>query len=205
MIIFISDNGGVEYTFPPATDNFPFLGGKATLYEGGIRVPTIFYWPQNFEGGQWSDAVFDATDFLSTLAEITGNKIPDGVDGQSALPSLRAPEMERPERTLYWHYPFNVIVKHPRHGTPLTPHSAVRQGDYKLIWDWQGKLELYDFVQDPYESTDLASERPIQVVALHEQLKAWLIMNVAPVYWPTINPEFDPTAPGTAFEFEDLR
>ena len=41
LVVFSSDNGGVEYTDPPATDNFPFKGGKACLYEGGVRVPLV--------------------------------------------------------------------------------------------------------------------------------------------------------------------
>lgn len=201
LIIFTSDNGGVEYTNPVATDNQPFLGGKATLYEGGIRVPTIFYWPGKFEGGQWSDAVFDATDFLPTLAELTGNPLPKDLDGQSALPLLLVPEQDGPERTLYWHYPFNVIVKHPRYGTPLTPHSAIRMGDYKLIWDWHGHMELYNIVRDPYEHENLASAQPERIQSMHKQLKEWLEINVAAVYWPTLNVDFDSTAPGPAFPF----
>ncbi|MDQ8196112.1 sulfatase [Coraliomargarita sp. SDUM461004] len=205
LIVFSSDNGGVEYTEPVATDNQPFLGGKACLYEGGIRVPTIFYWPAYFEGGQWCDAIFDATDFLPTLAEMTNNPFPEDLDGLSALPLLNDPKISGPDRTLYWHYPFNVIVKHPRYGTPLTPHSAIRHGDYKLIWDWQGRLELYNIAEDPYEKDDLAHKNPALAKTLHEQLKSWLRLNVASVYWPTLNPAFDANAPGTAFKFHDLR
>lgn len=205
LIVFTSDNGGVEYTRPPATDNQPFTGGKACLYEGGVRVPTIFYWPGHFEGGQWCHQVIDATDFLPTLAELTGNPSPDGINGRSAVPLLKNPAAKQAPRTLYWHYPFNVIVKHPHHGTPLTPHSAIREGDLKLIWDWHGKLELYDIPADPYEQHDLATEKPETVKRLHQQLKDWLKQNVADCYLPKPNPDFDPKTPGHPFPFTDLR
>lgn len=205
LIVFTSDNGGVEYTSPAATDNQPFTGGKACLYEGGVRVPTIVYWPGNFEGGQWCDQVLDATDFLPTLAEITGNPIPTGIDGRSALPLLQAPGRTVAPRTLYWHYPFNVIVKHPRHGTPLTPHSAIRVGDHKLLWDWHGHLELYDIKADPYEEDNLADSKPELAKQLHGQLKQWLGQNVALPYHPMPAPDFDPAAPDQAFPFNDLR
>ena len=205
ILIFTSDNGGVEYTDPPATDNQPFKGGKACLYEGGVRVPTIILWPGHFEGGTWCHQVIDATDFLPTLAEITGNQPPGDLDGQSIVKILQAPEKEQPARTLIWHYPFNVIVKHPDHGTPLTPHSAIRVGDHKLIWDWHGSLELYDIANDPYEKSNLASQKPELTTALHTQLKKWLKENVAQAYLPKLNPDFDPQAPGQAFPFKDLR
>lgn len=205
LLVFTSDNGGVEYTSPAATDNQPFLGGKACLYEGGIRVPTIFHWPGRFEGGRWCDEVFDATDFLPTLAEATGNKPPGEIDGRSAVPLLEDPSKDAAPRVLYWHYPFNVIVKHPRRGTPLTPHSAIREGALKLIWDWQGKLELYDIESDPYEARDLADERPDEARRLHEKLKAWLRENVGDCYFPTRDPDFDAEAFEGPVPFRDLR
>lgn len=44
----------------------------------------------------------------------------------------------------YWHYPFNVIYNSPYEPYALTPHSAIRDGDYKLIFDWYGRLHLYN-------------------------------------------------------------
>lgn len=205
LIVFTSDNGGVEYTDPPATDNQPFTGGKACLYEGGIRVPSIWYLPGRFEGGKWCKEIADCTDFLPTLAAITGNPTPQGIAGKSILPLLENPSSQAPARTLYWHYPFNVIVKDPHHGTPLAPHSAIRMGDMKLIWNWHGKLELYDIAKDPYEEKDLAKDKPELAATLHAGLKTWLRENVADCYHPHPNPDFDPKAAGQPFSFLDLR
>jgi arylsulfatase A-like enzyme len=205
IIIFTSDNGGVTYTEPAATTNPPFKGGKAMLYEGGIRVPTIVYQPGRFTGGKWSNAVIDCTDFLPTVAELTGNTAPEKIDGQSFVPLLKDPSSPGPERTLIWHYPFNVKVNHPNNGQPLSPHSGIRVGDHKLIWDWHGKLELYNIPADPTESNDLAAKNPELTAQLHQQLKDWLSKNVAPRYFPkrdqTVSPE-DATCP---FPFKDLR
>ena len=205
VLIFTSDNGGVEYTDPPATDNLPFKGGKACLYEGGVRVPTIVWQPGRFEGGQWSRAVIDCTDFLPTVAGLTGNPVPEGVDGRSMLPLLADPDSPGPERTLIWHYPFNVKVSHPDHGQPLSPHSAIRVGDHKLIWNWHGRLELYDIPTDPGEERDLAGEKPQLAQQLHARLKAWLRENVAPRYWPQRNESVGADEAGGPFPFRDLR
>lgn len=205
VVIFSSDNGGVEYTKPPATDNQPFKGGKACLYEGGIRVPVIVRQPGRFEGGAWCNAVIDCTDFLPTVADLTGNTPPAEIDGQSFVPLLENPAAHGPERTLIWHYPFNVQVLHPDHGEPLSPHSAIRVGDHKLIWDWHGKLELYDIPNDPFEKHDLAEKIPERAHTLHRQLVAWLEANVAERYWPQRDPRVAPEDAGGPFPFRNLR
>jgi arylsulfatase A-like enzyme len=205
VIIFTSDNGGVKYTDPAATDNQPFKGGKACLFEGGVRVPTIICQPGRFEGGTWSNAVVDCTDFLPTVAELTGNPAPQGIDGRSMLPLLMNPASPGPERTLIWHYPFNVSVKHPDDGTPLSPHSAIRVGDHKLIWNWHGKLSLYNIPRDPFEKQDLAESMPELTTTLHTQLKTWLKENVALRYWPKRNESVAPEAATRPFPFRDLR
>ena len=205
VLIFTSDNGGVEYTTPTATDNQPFKGGKACLYEGGVRVPTIVCQPGRFEGGQWCNAVIDCTDFLPTVAELTGNQAPKKIDGRSMMPLLTNPKSSGPERTLIWHYPFNVIVKHPDHGQPLSPHSAIRVGDHKLIWNWHGRLELYDIPKDPTESHDLSKKMPELTTKLHDQLKSWLKKNVAPHYFPKRIESVSSDKAGGPFPFRDLR
>lgn len=205
VLIFTSDNGGVTYTSPPATTNPPFKGGKACLYEGGVRVPTIVWQPGRFEGGKWCDAVTDCTDFLPTAAELTGNAAPAGIDGRSMVPHLTNPASPGPERTLIWHYPFNVSVKHPDNGQPLSPHSAIRIGNHKLIWNWHGRLELYDIPKDPGESHDLSKENPEITSKLHQQLKQWLKENVAPRYWPKRDESVPAENAGGPFPFRDLR
>lgn len=192
IVVFFSDNGGVEYTDPAATDNAPFKGGKACLHEGGVRVPLIVWGKNIASPGRWSDQVVDCTDILPTLAELTGNKIPSNADGKSIVPLLTNPNAEWPERTLIWHYPFNVIVEDPSTGHPLTPHSAIRVGPHKLIWDWQGRLELYDIPADQFEKNNLAATEPELAGKLHSQLKDWLRENVADVYFPTPNPDYKP-------------
>lgn len=205
LLIFTSDNGGVEYTDPQATDNQPFKGGKACLYEGGVRVPTIVWQPGRFEGGQWSDAVIDCTDFLPTVAEVTGNVIPDNIDGRSMLPLLEDPSSKGVERTLIWHYPFNVKVLHPDYQLPLPPQSAIRVGDHKMIWNWHGRLELYDIPADPTESKDLSKEMPELTQRLHEQLKKWLRDHVEERYMPQLNTNYKESERRAPFPFKDLR
>jgi hypothetical protein len=90
-------------------------------------------------------------------------------------------------------------------GTPLPPHSAIRVGDHKLIWNWLGRLELYDIPKDPGESHDLSQEMPEVIAQLHKQLKQWLKENVAPRYMPQRDESVSPESAGGSFPFRDLR
>jgi len=204
LVVLTSDNGGVEYSKPAATDNYPFKGGKACLHEGGVRVPLIYWQPGRFEGGVWCDTPANCIDQLPTLAALTGNEIPKDVDGISLVPLLEAPAEKTPPRTFYWHYPFNVGVKHPDDGLPLTPHSGIRVGDYKLLWDWHGKLSLYDIEKDPYEANDLSESMPEKRDQLMVQLRSWLKANVAPRYLPVRNPNYKEQKDYRPYPFVDL-
>jgi arylsulfatase A-like enzyme len=202
LIVFASDNGGAEYT--RSTDNAPFKGGKATMYEGGVRVPLVYYLPGKYEGGQWCDSVVSMYDHLPTLAAITGNNIPADLDGMNLTGTLANPKAAGEDRTIIWHYPYNVKVMHPDHNLPLTPRTAMRKGDYKLIWDWHGKLELYNIVEDPYEATDLAQQLPELTQAMFKETKGWLKQNVKPHYMPVLNPDYDATQDKRPYPFQDL-
>lgn len=58
---------------------------------------------------------------------------------------------------------------HLDHKLLLTPHTAMRKGDFKLIWDWHGKLELYKIVKDPYEGADLLEQLPERTHAMFKE------------------------------------
>jgi hypothetical protein len=107
--------------------------------------------------------------------------------------------------TSYWHYPFNVIVKHPDDGVPLAPHSAIRQGDYKLIYDWSGRLLLHNIAQDPFEKRDLSETMPDKTRALFLRLHDWLDTQVDVKYHPALNLNYDPQKEVRSRPFIDLR
>lgn len=130
LIIFTSDNGGLDYALTgqplarhtPPTDNGILRAGKGTLYEGGIRVPLIVHFPA------W------ATTHQATLEQVTGTDVFPSVgealylkdyakspDGRSFLPVLRG---ETPRlRTLFWEAPYPG---------PEGPAGAARRGDFKM-------------------------------------------------------------------------
>lgn len=203
LVVFMSDNGGIDSKITPrgdGTDNSPFLGGKACLTEGGIRVPLVFRWKGKIASKKWVDIPVDCTDIYPTILEAAGfdtkeiiseNKL----DGESLMALIEDTKNEKnsyKKTTHYWHYPFNVIYKNPLEPLPLTPHSAIREGDYKLIFDWYGRYYLYNIQLDPFEKTNLAESNPDLTHKLFNKLMNWLNHNVEKRYWPTLNPDYNP-------------
>ncbi|MFY0626841.1 MAG: sulfatase [Reichenbachiella sp.] len=202
LVVFMSDNGGIATKVANKgtyTDNSPLLGGKACVTEGGIRVPLIFRWKNHLKGGKWSDVPVDCSDILPTFAEIAGYNTKElieknDLDGRS-IASLLSDVKNKKEGytkdTRFWHYPFNVIYKSPFDGLPLQPHSAIRVGDYKLIFDWYGRLYLFDIQNDPYEKNNLAKQLPEKTNDLFDQLMKWTKDNVRETYVPYLNKDYD--------------
>jgi arylsulfatase A-like enzyme len=213
LLVFMSDNGGVNWRPDGPTTNAPFKGGKAMLFEGGIRVPLIFCWPGRLPAGRWCQVPVHASDLFPTLLDLTGYDVTpflgdSGIDGRSLKPLLDDPGNAKrgyPRDTFVWHYPFNVVPPHPDDGLALTPHSAIRQGDYKLIHDWSGRLWLHDVKNDPHERDNLAEKQPRRTRALFRELHDWLDANVAVKYHPALNPGYDPAREAHAHPFVDLR
>ena len=102
VLIFYSDNGGVEAEF----SNAPLRAGKGSAYEGGIRVPFIVRWPGQIEAGATSSLPVHVTDVYPTLLEMAGveNKKGKVLDGISVFPEMKGIEMNR-NRDLYFYMP----------------------------------------------------------------------------------------------------
>lgn len=204
MVVFMSDNGGIDYRVTPnqkVTSNYPLNGGKACVTEGGIRVPLVFRWKGQIEAGKWSNVPVDCSDIFPTLVEAAGYNVKpyykgeNKIDGESLMALIDDVDNKKHsyhKNTMYWHYPFNVIYNNPYDGLNLTPHSAIRQGDYKLIFDWHGRLQLFNIKEDISEQHNLAKANPALCNDLFDQLITWLDANVKLTYWPTINTNYNP-------------
>ncbi len=155
IVIFTSDNGptyagGVDHAF------FNSAGGlrglKGSVYEGGLRVPTIVRWPGRVHPGSTTHQVAGFQDLVPTLMDLAGGEIPDDIDGVTILPALLGRVGEQPARTpMYWE---------------LGAQQAIRIGDWKLVRRWDRKTktvrntQLFNLADDRNETDNLADERP---------------------------------------------
>jgi arylsulfatase A-like enzyme len=191
LFIFISDNGGFLGTDTEmVTSNAPLREGKASLYEGGIRVPLIVRWPGTVaQGTICSDPVINL-DLFPTLAEIVGGPAakPRGSDGISLVATLRGEPLA--PRTLHWHFPH---YRRSMAGIAASPSSAIRDGDWKLIHFYaDDHIEVFNLARDPGESRDLAATQPAQARRLREKLDEWRRrVDAQP---PRPNPAYAPAA-----------
>lgn len=168
LVIFSSDNGPhLEGGADPDyfNSNGPFRGYKRDLCEGGIRVPTIAWWPGKIPPGSESDHLSAFWDVFPTLAELTGQDVPDSLDGISFLPILLGKEGQKEHEYLYWEF-------HEKGG-----RQALRKGEWKLVrynvFDpARTTTELYNIVRDPGEENNLAGRYPEITGSLLELMKS---------------------------------
>ena len=154
LVIFTSDNGPhLEGGADPDyfNSNGIYTGYKRDLYEGGIRVPTIAWWPGKIAANSRTDHLSAFWDVFPTLAELTGQEIHDSVDGISFLPTMLGKEGQQEHEYLYWEF-------HERNG-----RQAIRKGDWKLVrYDVfspeKTTTELYNIEKDPSESMNVATD-----------------------------------------------
>jgi arylsulfatase A-like enzyme len=162
LIVFTSDNGGVESLknayvggvphSPFNSENDPLRGEKNTLYEGGIRVCSFANWPGTLAARECT-AVIHAADWFPTIAGLVGWRPPadlqwDGLDRWPAISNAAFAPRSTP-----------VCIVHQS-------GRAVLDGDWKLIARRKGPPELFDLAVDPYERNDLAGERADVVARL---------------------------------------
>ena len=181
LVIFTSDNGG----FSGATSNAPLRGHKASLHEGGIRVPLVIRLPGGRGAGRSVAAPVTTMDLAPTCLAVAGlaarpHQHRDGID---LVPLCDG--APTPRAAVYWHYPH--YSDHPA----TAPGGAIRRGDWKLIesFDPEG-AELYDLATDPGEARNLVVERPDLAAALAADLAAWRREVGAEMMQP--NPDYDP-------------
>jgi arylsulfatase A-like enzyme len=133
------------------TSSGPFRGKKIMVYEGGVRVPLIFTWPDQIEAGKEIHTPVAHIDMLPTLASFMGTSpagLVDGVDLHEYI--LEGTPIA--DRELYWHYP---------HYMYSNGAEAIRDGKYKYMEFYvDGRKELYDLEFDPGERNNLLEENP---------------------------------------------
>ncbi len=206
-VIYSSDNGSpIAYS-----SNSPLNNGKATVREGGIRVPFIVKGP-NIAPGTFSNIPVTLTDIFATVSDLIGNPnpLPANVESGSFAPILHNAGqlpvgMDHIQRNLheagevYFHWPMNFggFVN-------TLPSSAIRDGDYKLFVEWGAygqadKLYLYNLVTNVSETNNLATSMPTKAAELKAKLVNHLDLIDAPFAYDVKQPvsiNWDASVPG---------
>lgn len=163
VIIFTSDNGG---HLPSLANNGLLRDGKQSMYEGGLRVPTVMVWPNKIEKGSTTNQVNATVDIYPTLLSIAGLENKDSFDGRSFHSTLLGREQPSEERELYFVRREGGL----RYGGKA--YHALRAGDWKLLQNSPYQpLELYNLKNDPYEKNNLIAVYPEKAEELNKKLR----------------------------------
>jgi len=192
VVVFLSDNGGEVNPETkggiPITSNAPLRGGKATVYEGGIRVPLIVRWPGVTKPGSVTAALTAVEDVYPTLLGIARVPIPEKqkIDGVSLVPVLRG-EKESVRETMFTQWQGAVVrrgswklIEYP----PYVPtaaeiesaraKAAKKKKEFSPPESKRLAIELYNLADDLGETRNLAGEKPELVRELRRELHAWM-------------------------------
>jgi arylsulfatase A-like enzyme len=168
LVVFTSDNGGERFS-----DNWPLVGGKMDLTEGGIRVPCIVHWPHLLQG---LPAAARSTrqhcltmDWTATLLHAAG-AVPHPaypLDGVSLLPMLQALPQQATQHTMPHTMPRSMHWRMNHRG-----QRALRDGDYKYL-RVDGHDYLFNITQDARERANLGPQEPARLLAMRTAWEAW--------------------------------
>ena len=152
IILFTSDNGG---HLPDLANNGPLRDGKQSMYEGGLRVPTLVSWPGQIAAGSSTNQLNLSMDIYPTVIQLAGVEINHTVEGRSFLNTLLGNTEAEEERVVYF----------TRREGGLTyggkAYHALRKGDWKLLQNSPYQpMELYNLKTDPKEENDLIKSEP---------------------------------------------
>jgi len=158
LVFFYSDNGGP--TPQTSSRNDPLRGYKGQFYEGGIRVPFLVQWKGKLPAGMVYREMVMGFDCHATALAAAGVQMPTDkpLDGVNLLPFLTGKQAGQPHDRLFW----RAGEKH-----------AARLGDWKLVQERSGGVELFNLKDDIGEQTDLAAKEPAKLKELQAAYAAW--------------------------------
>ncbi|GER09858.1 sulfatase family protein [Variovorax boronicumulans] len=155
LVVFTSDNGGERFS-----DNWPLVGGKMDLTEGGIRVPWIAHWPKVISKGGESTQLCMTMDWSATMLDAAGVKADAAypLDGVSLMPVLK-------DATHTFRRPLHWRMNH-------RGQEAMRDGDWKYL-KVDGNEYLFNIPADERERANLGKKEPQRLEAMRAQWQAW--------------------------------
>lgn len=162
LVFFLSDNGGP--ILDNASNNLPLNGFKGIKFEGGIRVPFVMSWPGQIAKGVDYEPMMSALDIFPTALRAAGGEPDeDHLHGTDLMPYLTLGRQGVPHQKLYWHKEW---------------FSAMREGDWKIMYIQNFGYALFNLKEDIGESNNVAKKYPEKLAQMRKDLDAWKALSV---------------------------
>ncbi len=186
LVVFTSDNGSFNQNLVG-----PYRDQKGQVYDGGMRVPYLFKWPDRIKAGSETDERFIGVDLYPTLLSLAklpkpGNHVLDGVN---LAPLLLGETATLPDREIFCYFPKYARFNKRTKTWFDTWRNVIYDGNYKLIeYPELDEVELFNLGDDPCERKEISKAQPEKVQRLVAKLHRWLEEVDAPRLVP--NPDF---------------
>ncbi len=164
LVIFMTDNGPQQTRYVGG-----MRGKKGSVFRGGVRVPFYMRYPEGFEANKDIETTSAHIDILPTLAHLCNVDMPKDriIDGKNLVPLIKGEQVEWAERPLFFYW--------TRRYPELYNNMALQKGNYKIVGhtDYNAAIkdfELFDIEKDPYEQTNLVTEKKDKAQELKVEL-----------------------------------
>ncbi len=194
LIVYLSDNGAplkmhkidAATTVPggwTGSLNYPMVGEKGMVTDGGVRVPFIMNWPKRIPAGQVDSRPVISLDITATSVIAAGLELDERLDGVDLIPYIDGSNVDGkgtadPHEALYWAW---------------DGQYAIRAGDWKYIKTSSHEY-LFDVTTKQQENENLIDKNPELAKTLKQKIKAWSYSDI-------INPGFDNVTPKSGVNF----
>ncbi len=180
LFIFSSDNGGPSPG--RVTSNGPLRAGKATLYEGGVRVAAFATWDGKIKAGSSVQEPLHMVDWYPTLLKLGGATLTQklALDGKDIWPTLTQGQPSPHEDILLNTTPTNGAIRAGNWKLVLNGHRGDADGGGEEAQEEKGRVELFNLAEDLSEKTNLADRFPDRVKELRARLDGYARQAVPP-------------------------
>ena len=173
IIIYQSDNGYSTETraFNGGGNSGPYRGAKSSLFEGGIRLPTIISWKNNLPENIVNDEFLVNIDWLPTIASLCGlNNTPKDIDGLDMSNMIKDPKSASTRTSAFWKYGNQWVVRKGDWKLMGYPKDTSHKGELDLEKD---ALFLSNLGEDVSEMNNLINQYPDIVEELKNKYLSW--------------------------------
>ncbi len=168
LVIFMTDNGPQDPRYIAG-----LRGKKSSVFQGGVKVPSFWYFPSKFKTPRDIKSTATHLDILPTLAAFCGIDLPNNIkiDGMNLLPLLTDENTTLPERTIFNYWSRNSPVKYK--------NVSARKDSLKLVavknnFKGEDSYELFNIKNDPFELHDISKNNGDRVNEMKSEMKNWM-------------------------------